>query len=181
MKFRTGVVLQYGLMVFVVVVMSFPILWIISSSLKPMVEFSVFPPRILPSRLYWQNYSEVFANSKLLVYLRNTLILIAGNTGGTLLSSSIVAYPLARMRFRGRELIFALILMAMMVPSCVTIIPGTSSSSTWDGWIRFCRLLCRPFSLILTTSSSSGNFTGRFQKNSMRLQGLMVAVNGGFF
>lgn len=123
MKFRTGVVLQYGLMVFVVVVMSFPILWIISSSLKPMVEFSVFPPRILPSRLYWQNYSEVFANSKLLVYLRNTLILIAGNTGGTLLSSSIVAYPLARMRFRGRELIFALILMAMMVPSCVTIIP----------------------------------------------------------
>ncbi|WP_438317545.1 carbohydrate ABC transporter permease [Candidatus Caldatribacterium sp. SIUC1] len=114
---------QYLLMVVVALVMFFPILWIILSSFKPMIEFSVFPPRILPSRLYWQNYAEVFANSKLLVYLRNTLILIVGNTVGTLLSSSMVAYPLARMRFKGREVIFSLILMTMMVPGYVTIIP----------------------------------------------------------
>ncbi|MCS7242964.1 MAG: carbohydrate ABC transporter permease [Candidatus Caldatribacterium sp.] len=114
---------QYAVMVVVAMVMFFPILWIILSSFKPMIEFSTFPPRILPSRLFWQNYAEVFAHSKLLVYLRNTLILIVGNTVGTLLSSSIVAYPLARMRFRGREIIFSLILMTMMVPSYVTIIP----------------------------------------------------------
>lgn len=114
---------QYVLMVIVAIVMFFPILWIILSSFKPMIEFSTFPPRILPSRFFWQNYAEVFANSKLLVYLRNTVILIVGNTLGTLLSSSIVAYPLARMRFRGREVIFSLILMTMMVPSYVTIIP----------------------------------------------------------
>lgn len=134
MRFRIGVVPQYVLMVFVATVMFFPILWIIFSSWKPMVEFSAFPPRILPSRLYWQNYTEVFTNSKLLVYLRNTLILIAGNTIGTLLSSSIVAYPLARMRFRGREWIFALILMTMMVPSYVTIIPQYILFK-WLGWL----------------------------------------------
>lgn len=122
-KLKVGSVSQYVLMVVVAVVMFFPILWIILSSFKPMIEFSVFPPRILPSSFYWQNYSEVFSNSKLLIYLRNTLILIIGNTVGTLLSSSIVAYPLARMNFRGRELVFSLILMTMMVPSYVTIIP----------------------------------------------------------
>lgn len=122
-KLRVGSMLQYTLMVVVAIVMFFPILWIIMSSFKPMIEFSVFPPRILPSRFSWQNYSEVFANSKLLIYLRNTLILIIGNTVGTLLSSSIVAYPLARMYFKGREIIFSLILMTMMVPSYVTIIP----------------------------------------------------------
>ncbi len=122
-KFRVDNMFQYALMVVVAIVMFFPILWIIMSSFKPMIEFSTFPPKILPSRLYWQNYTEVFAHSKLLVYLRNTLILIVGNTVGTLLSSSIVAYPLARMQFRGRELIFNLILMTMMVPSYVTIIP----------------------------------------------------------
>ncbi|NSW76505.1 MAG: carbohydrate ABC transporter permease, partial [Candidatus Atribacteria bacterium] len=122
-KLKVGSVSQYVLMVVVAVVMFFPILWIILSSFKPMIEFSVFPPRILPSSFYWQNYAEVFSNSKLLIYLRNTLILIIGNTLGTLLSSSIVAYPLARMNFRGREFIFSLILMTMMVPSYVTIIP----------------------------------------------------------
>ncbi len=122
-KLRVGSMLQYTLMVVVAIVMFFPILWIIMSSFKPMIEFSVFPPRILPSRFSWQNYAEVFANSKLLIYLRNTLILIIGNTVGTLLSSSIVAYPLARMYFKGREIIFSLILMTMMVPSYVTIIP----------------------------------------------------------
>lgn len=120
---RLGSAFQYALMSIVAIVMFFPILWIILSSFKPMIEFSTFPPRILPSRFFWQNYAEVFASSKLLVYLRNTLILIVGNTVGTLLSSSIVAYPLARMRFRGREVIFSLILMTMMVPSYVTIIP----------------------------------------------------------
>ncbi|MEN3184510.1 MAG: carbohydrate ABC transporter permease [Atribacterota bacterium] len=120
---RLGNAFQYALMSIVAIVMFFPILWIILSSFKPMIEFSTFPPRILPSRFFWQNYAEVFASSKLLVYLRNTLILIVGNTVGTLLSSSIVAYPLARMRFRGREVIFSLILMTMMVPSYVTIIP----------------------------------------------------------
>jgi multiple sugar transport system permease protein len=115
--------LQYSIMAIVAIIMFFPILWIISSSFKPLVEFNSYPPRILPSKLYLGNYKELFSQSKILMYLRNTLILILGNTIGTLISSSIVAYPLARMNFKGRSFIFALILSTMMVPSFVTIIP----------------------------------------------------------
>ncbi|HOA98931.1 carbohydrate ABC transporter permease [Candidatus Sordicultor fermentans] len=114
---------QYLVMVVVAIIMFFPILWIIASSFKPLIEFNSYPPSLFPSHLYFKNYTELFLQSKIFIYLRNTLILIIGNTLGTLLSSSIVAYPLARMEFKGRDLIFGIILATMMVPSFVTIIP----------------------------------------------------------
>lgn len=114
---------QYFLMGLVAFIMFFPILWIMTSSFKPLIEFSSYPPRFLPKVFSPENYLEVFKNSKLPVYIRNTLILMLGNTVGTLLSSSLVAYPLARLNFKGRRIIFALILATMMIPSYVTIIP----------------------------------------------------------
>ncbi|MGB9858236.1 MAG: carbohydrate ABC transporter permease [Dictyoglomaceae bacterium] len=116
-------VLIYVLMVFIALLMFFPILWIISSSFKPLVEFNSYPPSLFPSEIYLKNYLELFSQSKIFTYLRNTLILIIGNTLGTLVSSSIVAYPLARMEFKFRNLIFGIILATMMVPNFVTIIP----------------------------------------------------------
>ncbi|WP_321383294.1 hypothetical protein [uncultured Enterococcus sp.] len=53
-------------------------------------------------------------------YLKNSLILIVGNTIGTLVSSSIVAYPLARMEFKGKGVVFGMILATMMVPNGYT-------------------------------------------------------------
>ncbi|AIY86222.1 MULTISPECIES: carbohydrate ABC transporter permease [unclassified Thermotoga] len=123
MRKKATVGLQYVLMILVAIIMFFPILWIIGSSFKPLVEFSSYPPRLFPKNFTLKNYYEVFTNSKLPIYLRNTLILMLGNTVGTLLSSSLVAYPLARMDFKGKKLIFALILATMMVPSYVTIVP----------------------------------------------------------
>jgi multiple sugar transport system permease protein len=110
-------------MIVIAIIMFFPILWMISSSFKPLVEFNSYPPSLFPSKIYLNNYIELFSQSKIFVYLRNTLILIIGNTVGTLISSSIVAYPLARMEFRFKGLIFGIILATMMVPSFVTIIP----------------------------------------------------------
>jgi multiple sugar transport system permease protein len=111
------------LMVLVAILMFFPILWIVSSSFKPLVEFNSYPPTLFPKEIYLKNYKELFSQSKIIIYLRNTLILIIGNTVGTLISSSIVAYPLARMEFKFKNLIFSIILITMMVPSFVTIIP----------------------------------------------------------
>jgi multiple sugar transport system permease protein len=116
-------ILTYTLMIVIAIIMFFPILWMISSSFKPLVEFNSYPPSLFPSKIYLNNYIELFSQSKIFVYLRNTLILIIGNTVGTLISSSIVAYPLARMEFRFKGLIFGIILATMMVPSFVTIIP----------------------------------------------------------
>ncbi|MBU5343252.1 carbohydrate ABC transporter permease [Caldibacillus hisashii] len=122
-KINKNKMIQYLILIVVAIFMIFPIFWIFSNSLKTLTGISKFPPEFLPSNPKFENYVEVLKNSNTLIYLRNTLILIIGNTVGTLISSSLVAYPLARMNFRGRNLIFAIILATMMVPTVTTIIP----------------------------------------------------------
>ena len=116
-------VLQYAVMIIVAAFMFFPIYWIFSNSLKSLTGISGYPPEFFPSDPQWSNYKEVLSKPSTLLYLRNTLILVVGNTAGTLLSSSFVAYPLARMRFKGRGAIFAVILGTMMVPTATLVIP----------------------------------------------------------
>lgn len=119
----TSKIIQYTILIFFAILMFFPIFWIFSNSLKTLNGISQFPPQIFPDDPQWGNYLEVLKNSDTLIYLRNSLILVVGNTVGTLLSSSIVAYPLARVEFKGRGMIFGLILATMMVPTVTLIIP----------------------------------------------------------
>ncbi len=114
---------RYLLMSIVALIMFFPIAWIFINSLKTLGGISSFPPQFFLKHPQWSNYRRVLLTPNVLNYFRNTLILIAGNTIGTLLSSSIVAYPLARMNFKGKSAVFSLIIATMMVPTVTTIIP----------------------------------------------------------
>jgi multiple sugar transport system permease protein len=109
--------------ILVAVIMFFPIIWIIASSFKSLVEVSEFPPTIIPRNFQLDNYTRVLSDNAFYQYLRNTLLLILGTTTGTLISSSLVAYPLARMSFPGKKVFFALIIGTMMVPGIALIIP----------------------------------------------------------
>ena len=92
----------------------------------------VFEPSALePVRhigLRWENYSEAISflppeTVHGLVYLKNTLILVVMSVLGTILSSAIVAYAFSRMRFPGRDVLFAVLLSTMMLPAAVTLMP----------------------------------------------------------
>lgn len=122
-KNQVSSVFLYLLLMLVAVIMFFPIMWIISSSFKSLIEINAYPPRLFVRHPKFSNYWQVISKPAIWLYLRNTLILIVGNTAGTLLSSSLVAYPLARMHFRGEKVVFAMILATMMVPATTTIIP----------------------------------------------------------
>lgn len=122
-KIKTTKILKYMILIAVAIVMLLPVFWIASNSLKTLVGMSEYPPRLIPSNPKFENYITVMKSKNGLLYFRNTLILIIGNTLGTLISSAIVAYPLARINFKGRNVIFGLILATMMVPAAVTIIP----------------------------------------------------------
>ena len=116
-------VLQYVVMIIMALFMFFPIYWIFVNSLKTITGISAWPPEFFPKDPQWGNYVKVLENPNTILYLRNTLILVVLNTVGTLLTSSIVAYPLARMNFKGRGVVFAIILATMMVPSAALVIP----------------------------------------------------------
>lgn len=115
-------VLLYVIKIIVALIMFCPILWILTGGFKTITEFSS-SSKLLPTNPTNVNYEYIFTSSNLLLYLRNTILLMAGNTIGTLISSALVAYPLARMEFKGRNLIFSIIVATMMIPNIALIIP----------------------------------------------------------
>jgi len=83
----------------------------------------LYPPVWIPSPIVWDNYATAVVQSGLLQYSLNTLEIAVLATLGELISSSLAAYGLARLRWPGRDLVFAIVLSTLMVPDAVTFIP----------------------------------------------------------
>ncbi len=105
------------------VLMLMPFFWLISSSLKAPYEIYVFPPKWIPDPPRWENYAEVFQVVPVFRYTLNTLIITFFATLGIVISSSMAAYSFARLRFKGRDLVFSIILSTVMLPFAATMIP----------------------------------------------------------
>ncbi len=116
-------VLMTVLKILVAMMMFFPVVWIVSSGFKTLVEVSQFPPALFPQEPQWSNFTRILGEGVFYKYLLNTLLLMAGTTLGTLVSSSLVAYPLSRMNFPGKNMFFSLIVATMLVPGIALIIP----------------------------------------------------------
>lgn len=108
--------------IIVAVIMFSPIIWIISGGFKTLTEFTTSTD-IIPKKPTLENYIYVFKYSNFFKYFRNTVLLMLETGVGTLISSSLVAYPLARMDFPGKNMFFALIIATMMVPGIALIVP----------------------------------------------------------
>lgn len=112
-----------------------PLLWMFSTSLKPDDEVFAFPPRFLPTSWDWNNYVLGWTALPFNTYLINTIIVTTSNVLGNLISCSLPAYAFARLRARGSNLLFMLVLATMMVPFQVTMIP-TFILFTNLGWVN---------------------------------------------
>ena len=100
-----------------------PFVWAISGSLKTGYQLEEFPPRLLPDPVQWRNYLDIWDIVPLARYMWNTVVLTVFSLVGTIASASVVAYGFARFRFPGRDKLFMLVLMTMMLPAQVTLIP----------------------------------------------------------
>lgn len=98
-----------------------PLLWMISTSLKDSSDLVGF--RWIPRRFAWENYRDAFSFGLWPQWTFNTIVITTVSVVGTVLSSSIVAYSFSRLRWRGRDLLFSLVLATMMLPGVVTMIP----------------------------------------------------------
>lgn len=98
-----------------------PFFWMLSTSLKDVRD--LFDTRWIPSRLAWENYRDAFSFGMWRRWTLNTVIITVVAMLGTLLSTSLVAYSFARLRWPGRDLLFSLVLATMMLPGIVTMIP----------------------------------------------------------
>jgi multiple sugar transport system permease protein len=98
-----------------------PFLWMVSTSLKEPTD--LIGTHWIPSRLAFENYRDAFSFGMWPQWTLNTIIITTFGVVGQVLSSSLVAYSFARLRWRGREILFSLVLATMMLPGVVTMIP----------------------------------------------------------
>ena len=103
-----------------VVVNVIPFVWMVSGSLKTEYEIWLNPPMWIPESWRWQNYERAWNALPFGRYFLNTMLIFALTLVGTLLSNTLVAFGFARLRARGRNLLFVILLASMMLPHQVT-------------------------------------------------------------
>ncbi|OGU28034.1 MAG: hypothetical protein A2X66_01595 [Ignavibacteria bacterium GWA2_54_16] len=125
----------YGVLAIVALSMLIPFLWMISTSLMNELEVYQFPPKFIPSIVRWSNYTEAMTLQPFGRFFFNSIVVAGASVIGQLLFCSMAAYAFARLRFPGRDRLFALYLGTMMIPAIVTIIPAFLIITTF-GWIN---------------------------------------------
>lgn len=111
--------------VMTIILISFliPTLWMISSSLKASTEIFVHPVVWIPKDPQWQNYLKIFTMLPFGKFIWNTLVVTGLAVLGTVVSSLMVGYSFARLRWPGRNLFFGLMIATMLLPEVITLIP----------------------------------------------------------
>jgi multiple sugar transport system permease protein len=119
---RLGV---YLILIAASVAFLFPLLWMVSTSLKVKSQVMAMPPRLIPDPIRWANYPDALnaPNFPFPLLLKNTLTYTLLSTTGVLVSCPLAAYAFSRLRWPGRDLAFLATLATMMIPGTVTLIP----------------------------------------------------------
>ncbi len=100
-----------------------PIVWLILTSVRPLVEIASTRLQFLPQKLTFENYVTVFTSYDMSTYLINSIIVCIGVVGTNLVLGPPAAYALARYRFRGDKTFFVLLLFMRMIPLVAIIVP----------------------------------------------------------
>ncbi len=113
----------HGALLLVALIFIMPTLWMISSSLKASTEVFATPMVWVPADPQWNNYVRAFQLLPLARFIVNTVIIVVLAVLGTVISSALVAYAFARLRWPGRDFWFALLLATMLLPDIITLVP----------------------------------------------------------
>ncbi|MCA1997239.1 MAG: carbohydrate ABC transporter permease [Armatimonadetes bacterium] len=140
----------HGVLLLLSIVFLAPLLWMVSTAIKPLDQTMLSPPVWIPERPQWENFwkalsynAEDLGYIPFLVYGRNTLYVTVLAVIGSVVSNTLVAYSFARLRWRGRDLLFGVTLATMMVPGPVLMVP-TYVLFREFGWIGTFRPLWVP-------------------------------------
>ena len=114
---------QYAAAIFVTLIILFPIYWMIISSFKTSTELLAPVPTLWPQEFIWANYPNVLNRAPFLRYLLNTLVSTLCIMAGELTIGVLAAYGFSKGEFRGKNVLFMLVLGALMVPIQVTFVP----------------------------------------------------------
>ena len=115
--------LRHMILCLISIVMIFPLFWMVLGSLKTSKE-AMDPEMILPDVIHLENIMDVFSNSPLLKYVLNSLIVALVATLIQIITGAMLAYAFSFMKFKGRNVLFGIVMATYMLPSCATYIPA---------------------------------------------------------
>ncbi len=145
-----GRILLYTILIVGASIAILPFLYMLANSLKTYGETitrtaaNPLDPRFWPSVPQWENYAEAWQDADFSLYFKNSVIIAATTVAGVFFTSIPAAYAFAKLRFRGRDLIFTILLATLMVPEEVLLIPNFLTIVTF-GWVDQLPALTVPF------------------------------------
>lgn len=101
----------------------FPLYWMLRTSVMDLGDIFELPPVFIPREIQTEHYREAFSVFPLGRYMLNSLFITGMSTIGALFTSSLSAFGFSRIKWRGREMVFTVVLSSMLLPSAVTMIP----------------------------------------------------------
>ena len=117
------VIFLYAFLIVLAVLFILPIFYLFMGSFKAESELFRVPFKWLPDKFQFGNFINMFSSMPFFKFLKNTMIIVVCNIVGSLLSCSLVAYGFARLRWPGRDKVFILVLITMILPYQVTLVP----------------------------------------------------------
>ena len=118
---RTGKIVTYAALILGSVIMIFPFVWMILTSFKTQAESMKIPPVIFPAQWMLSNFSDAIASLPFVNMYANTILMIVFRVIFAVLFSSMAGYAFAKLRFRGKNILFGIVLMQMMLPAAASV------------------------------------------------------------
>lgn len=136
-------VIIYILLTIMAVYFMAPFIYMLFTTFKTEAEAIAYPPKLFPAKWLWSNFLDAWNAQPFGRYLLNSVLITVGTTVGQLFSCSLVAYGFARYNFKGKNILFVILLSTMMIPWDVTMIPQYMEFKLF-GWINTLKPLIVP-------------------------------------
>ena len=120
---RRTMIITYAALIIGALIMVFPFIWMILTSFKTVAESNAVPPVIFPKAFRWENFKEAVTSLPFLKLYLNTALMILFRVICAVAFSSMAGYAFAMLEFRGKKLLFGIVLVQMSLPSQIFIIP----------------------------------------------------------
>ena len=119
----TNQIIIYIVLSIFVLILAFPLIWMLSVSLKPTVETFSLPPKLIPSSIYFDGYIKILNNDQYKRFLLNSYLLGLVVTGLSVLIGTLAAYGFSRYKFFGDRIAKLFVITTQMVPTITLLIP----------------------------------------------------------
>ena len=139
-----GVVIAHICVVFAAFIFAIPLIYAVFQALKPNDQIFSMPPSLIGDEVRWSNFVEVFSYGPFWTYIGNSFMVAIGGSLVVIIVSTTAGYAFGRLRWKGRDAVFVVFLITLMVPQEVLVVPMFQLMQ-WFGWVNTPQALILPF------------------------------------